>query len=164
MYYTYTFRKIVQRTVNCHSVKTWLSETHKNCFSSDELDWIEYESGCTWIWFNIWYCTVKAWPYFCMTVWQKASAMEFPTFSKHFNKSHNYSELTCLVISWNICRIRMSHWRHTMVDGAKFWISYQQLRLLRKASHWQLIQKGLGHKMAYRKKLGYFNQSMKLEF
>ena len=36
--------------------------------------------------------------------------------------------------------IRMSHWRHTMVDGAEFWISCQQLRILRKASHWQLIQ------------------------
>ena len=26
--------------------------------------------------------------------------------------------------------IRMSHWRHTMVDGAEFWISCQQLRIL----------------------------------
>ena len=36
--------------------------------------------------------------------------------------------------------IRMSHWRHTVVDGAEFWIISQWLRLLRKASHWQLIQ------------------------
>ena len=35
----------------------------------------------------------------------------------------------------------MSHWRHTMVDGAEIWISCQRLRLLRKSSHWQLIQK-----------------------
>ena len=34
----------------------------------------------------------------------------------------------------------MSHWSHKMVDGAKFWVSCQQLKLLRKASHWQLIQ------------------------
>ena len=36
--------------------------------------------------------------------------------------------------------IRMSHWCHTMVDGAKFWISCQRLRVLRIASRWQLIQ------------------------
>ena len=34
----------------------------------------------------------------------------------------------------------MSHWRHTMVDGAEFWIICQRLKLLRKASHWRLIQ------------------------
>ena len=27
-----------------------------------------------------------------------------------------------------------------MLDGAKFWINCQRLRILRKASHWQLIQ------------------------
>ena len=32
-------------------------------------------------------------------------------------------------ISW----IQMSHWCHTMVDGAKLWISCQRLRILRKA-------------------------------
>ena len=36
--------------------------------------------------------------------------------------------------------IRMSHWHHTMVDGAEFWISCQRPNLLRKPSHWQLIQ------------------------
>ena len=36
--------------------------------------------------------------------------------------------------------IGMSHWCHTMVDGADFWISYQGLILLRKASHWQWIR------------------------
>ena len=36
--------------------------------------------------------------------------------------------------------IRMSHWRHTMVDGAKFWISYQWLAFLSIFSRWQLIQ------------------------
>ena len=30
-----------------------------------------------------------------------------------------------------------------MVDGAEVWISCQQLMLLRKASHWQLIQKSM---------------------
>jgi hypothetical protein len=34
--------------------------------------------------------------------------------------------------------IWMSHWRHTMVDGVEFWISWQWLRLLRKPSHWQV--------------------------
>ena len=35
--------------------------------------------------------------------------------------------------------IRMPHWHHTMVDGTEFWINCEQLRLLRKVSHWQLI-------------------------
>ena len=34
----------------------------------------------------------------------------------------------------------MSHWRHTMVDGTKFWISYQWLAFLSIFSRWQLIQ------------------------
>ena len=40
------------------------------------------------------------------------------------------------------CRhvIRMSHWRNMMVDGSELWIIYQQLMLLRKASHWNSIQ------------------------
>ena len=38
----------------------------------------------------------------------------------------------------NITRIpiRMSHWRHLMVDGAKFWFSFQWLEILRKAGRW----------------------------
>ena len=36
--------------------------------------------------------------------------------------------------------IQMSHWRHTMVDGTKFWINCKRLKLLRKAGHLQLIQ------------------------
>ena len=36
--------------------------------------------------------------------------------------------------------IWMSHWHHTMVDGAEFWISCQRLKLLWKASQWKLIQ------------------------
>ena len=36
--------------------------------------------------------------------------------------------------------IRMSHWRHMMVDGTEFWITCKQLKLLRNDSHWQLIQ------------------------
>ena len=34
----------------------------------------------------------------------------------------------------------MSHWHYMMVDGAKFWISYQRLAFLRSFSRWQLIQ------------------------
>ena len=36
--------------------------------------------------------------------------------------------------------IWMSHWRHTMVDGAEFWISCECLALLSIISSWQLIQ------------------------
>ena len=36
--------------------------------------------------------------------------------------------------------IRMSHWHHTMVDAAEFWITCKQLKLLRKADHLHLIQ------------------------
>ena len=36
--------------------------------------------------------------------------------------------------------IRMSHWRNMMVSGAESLISCQGLRMLRKGSHWQLIQ------------------------
>ena len=31
-----------------------------------------------------------------------------------------------------------SHWRHTMVDGAKFWITCKWLKLLRKAGRLQI--------------------------
>ena len=34
----------------------------------------------------------------------------------------------------------MSYWRHRMVDGAGFLIKCQRLRIMSKASHWQLIQ------------------------
>ena len=36
--------------------------------------------------------------------------------------------------------IRISNWRHTIVDGTEFLINYQWLRLLREASYWQLNQ------------------------
>ena len=32
--------------------------------------------------------------------------------------------------------IRMSHWSHTMADGAKSWISCQRQKILRKAGQW----------------------------
>ena len=32
--------------------------------------------------------------------------------------------------------IRMSHWRHTMVDGAEFWTSFQRPKVLKKCSRW----------------------------
>ena len=60
-----------------------------------------------------------------------------------FTKSNNELQIKFLKALWIIRLfwiIRMSHWRHTMVDGSKFWISYQRPRLLRKASRWQLIQ------------------------
>ena len=47
----------------------------------------------------------------------------------------SFVKILCLILP-----ILMSHWHNTMVDGAKFWISCQQLIILRKASHWQLIQ------------------------
>ena len=34
--------------------------------------------------------------------------------------------------------IRLTHWRHMMVYGAKFWIICKQLKLLRKAGHLQI--------------------------
>ena len=34
----------------------------------------------------------------------------------------------------------MLHYHHPMVDGAKFWIIWKRLKLLRKAGHLQLIQ------------------------
>ena len=47
---------------------------------------------------------------------------------------------------WSIFLLsRMSHWCCKMVDGAEFWISCQQQTLLRKASHWQLIQNSVIH-------------------
>ena len=36
--------------------------------------------------------------------------------------------------------VKAAHWHHTMVDGAKFWISCQWLAFLSKFSQWQLIQ------------------------
>ena len=36
--------------------------------------------------------------------------------------------------------IRMSHWRHTMVDGAEFWISCKRPAFLSVFSHLQMIQ------------------------
>ena len=36
--------------------------------------------------------------------------------------------------------IRMLHWHHMMVDGTKFWISYQQPAFISISSCWQLIQ------------------------
>ena len=49
-----------------------------------------------------------------------------------FSKVENYN----LDLTNSFWSIQMSHWRHTMVDGAKFWISCQRLKLLRKASRW----------------------------
>ena len=37
-------------------------------------------------------------------------------------------------------RIQMSHWRHRVTEGAEFWISHKQIKLLRKAGCLQLIQ------------------------
>ena len=40
----------------------------------------------------------------------------------------------------NFWVIRISHWRHTMVDGAKFWISCKQPAFLSSFSRLQVIQ------------------------
>ena len=59
-----------------------------------------------------------------------------------FNRKHRVVQLKRYFTTSNffekIC-IRMSHWRHTMVDGAKFSISYQGLAFLSSISSWQLI-------------------------
>ena len=47
---------------------------------------------------------------------------------------HWFADKQCKRTIW------MSHLRHTMVDGSKFWISYQRLAFLSSFSRWQLIQ------------------------
>ena len=68
----------------------------------------------------------------------------FHTLSRNLSSKISWGPLECIplkqTISTSTIHIRMSHWRHTMVDGAEFWISCQWLEILRKASHWQLIQ------------------------
>ena len=51
----------------------------------------------------------------------------------------NHNECFPLLL-YSDLSIWMSHWRYTMVDAAKFWISYQQLAFLISLSHWQLMQ------------------------
>ena len=51
-----------------------------------------------------------------------------------------YRVLVKAILWSNDTGILMSHWCHTMIDGAEFWISCQRIRMLRKVSHWQLIQ------------------------
>ena len=46
--------------------------------------------------------------------------------------------------------IRMSHWRHTMVDGTEFWITCKRLKLLRKADRLQLIQNSVPSTIVWR--------------
>ena len=53
---------------------------------------------------------------------------------EHFSYFHSSCQLGLTVIIW------MSHWRHTMVDGTRFWISCQWLAFLIILSRWQLIQ------------------------
>jgi hypothetical protein len=56
--------------------------------------------------------------------------------------SHNSvvsSLCTCLRYLEQSQSIPISDWRHKMVDGAKFWISYQQLAFLSSFGHRQLI-------------------------
>ena len=45
-----------------------------------------------------------------------------------------------VIVSISFHQIQMPHWRHTMADGAKFWITCKRLKLLRKAGRLQLIQ------------------------
>ena len=51
---------------------------------------------------------------------------------------------------WQIHPIRMSHWRHKMVDGDEFWISWQWLAFLSILSRWQLIQKSAPSTIVWR--------------
>ena len=52
----------------------------------------------------------------------------------------NVFESKAFWILVSLSLIQMSHWRHTMVNGAEFWISCKRLKLLRKAGCLQLIQ------------------------
>ena len=73
---------------------------------------------------------------FCHNSWNISTAVDNGQFKKELPYVMN-TKKNCLELSWlhGPCVIRMSHWRHSMLDDAKFWI-----RILRKASHWQLIQ------------------------
>ena len=50
---------------------------------------------------------------------------------------HTYKTVLCIYL---VIITRMSHWHQQMVDGAEFWISCKWLKVLRKASQWQLIK------------------------
>ena len=94
------------------------------------------------------WCYVKS-MYFVPLVTQKSELMSsdntFPELSKN---SDNKYQLICMVRKFvgksanfnQNAVIWMSHWRPTMLNGAEFHISCQQLGILRKSSHWQLIQ------------------------
>ena len=59
----------------------------------------------------------------------------------NFDESFVCSKLSRLTrLLFSVQPIRMSHWCHTMVDGAKFWITCKWLELLRKAGCLQLIR------------------------
>ena len=54
--------------------------------------------------------------------------------------SLNFHECIIRLLVWfMICRINCNRVKGALVDGAKFWISCYWLRILRKASHWQMI-------------------------
>ena len=54
---------------------------------------------------------------------------------------------SCHLQSWPI---QMSHWRHTMVNGIRFWIGCQWLAFLRILSCWQLVQSSAPSSIAWR--------------
>ena len=58
----------------------------------------------------------------------------------HITNIQAYASMTKFWPSTLFSTIRMSHWRHTMVDVAKFWINCQRLAILSTLSCWQLIQ------------------------
>ena len=58
-------------------------------------------------------------------------------------------KLKSMPMTW-VRNIWMLHWRHTMLDGAEFWISCQRLKLLRKDGHWQLIQNSVPSTIMWR--------------
>ena len=64
----------------------------------------------------------------------------------NFDESFVCSKLSCLTrLLFSVQPIRMSHWCHTMVDGAKFWITCKRLNYWEKlvAYNWFKIQRHL---------------------
>ena len=57
-----------------------------------------------------------------------------------FRVGFSFKILSLIRVKILVICIRMSNWHHKIVEGAKFWIIYQQLRLLSVFIRWQLIQ------------------------
>ena len=57
----------------------------------------------------------------------------------------------------------MSHWRHTLVDGAKFWINYKQLKL-RKVGCLQLIESSTPSTIVWRQCVAWMGKILVVWF